>query len=145
VKNSPDNESGLLTSIWEQRLTVTEAEERMKLFRADDAKDRDIKLYMGSATINFCKIHETIKKNIVINTILENYVKSMNTSVSCPIFKGAKHNQVNQEFTDKFIPPIPQETRFRLEVLNYHKIQGQKKFTKLYTAQYFVSIKKPLV
>jgi glutaredoxin-related protein len=145
VRNSPDNESGILNSIWEQRLTVTEVEERMKLFRAEDSKDRDIRQYMGLVTINLCKIHDTIKKNIVINTILENFVKTTNTSVSCPFLKGTKQHIVDQQITDKFIPPILQETRFRLEVSNYQKIQGQKKFTKLYTAQYFVSIKKPLV
>jgi Protein of unknown function (DUF1091) len=142
VKNSPDKEVGLVTGIWEQKLTITEAEQRMKLFRAEDLEDRDVKLYIGSASLNHCKLKNIVKKNVLINVLMENFFKSLNGNISCPFLKGTKTNLIDMEITDKYFPPIPQETRFRLEVVFFQKIQGQKKFTKIFTTQYFVSVKK---
>lgn len=145
MRNSPDKEFGLVTSIWEQKQTTVDQEERLKLFRAEDINDRETKLYMGAATINICKIQKIARKGIVVSTITENYLKSFNSSISCPNKKGRKTFLVDMMITDKQFPPIPQETRFRLEVINFQKIQGQKKFTKIFTTQYFVLVKKPLV
>ena len=137
-KNTADNESGLLslTSYFIQ--SVTEVENRMKLFRSEDENDREVRLFFGSYTLNVCKIAYEARKNFLYRLIGE----SMKSAVVCPIEKGTRVGVEDAMFTDTFLPPIPIESKFRLENKVYAKLKGQKKFTKIHSCHYYVSIKK---
>lgn len=141
VANTPDQESGLLTIHKEVYETILQQDQRMTLYRSEDSADYKIKHLMGSFNMNLCKLFEGVKNNVVMRIMSESYLKSMSSKITCPIVKGTKYSMVNMTLTDQYFPPLAQ-TRFKFHHEVSAKIQGQKKFVKVYWCTYYFTVKK---
>lgn len=142
VRNTPDRQSGLLSNAWELKQTIFEHEERIKIFRAGDEMDFDIDHYMFGFTLNLCKFVKGISTNLILKTIAADYFRALSANYSCPMMKGTKVTLTDAVIMDTFLPPIPEETRFRLENNVFSKLEGQKKFKKIYKFDLYVRVKK---
>jgi Protein of unknown function (DUF1091) len=142
VKVTPDRKSGLVSGIWEYKESCDEIEERVKLFRAADDQDYDVSHYIFGFTMSYCRFSEMAERNIVVRMMAENFLSSINANFSCPIKKGTTLVLNNMLVTDKFLPPMPIEQRFRLEFGGYGKHTGQKKFGRFYKVDYYLKVKK---
>jgi Protein of unknown function (DUF1091) len=145
IKNTPDKKSFLCNSFWEAKQTIMETDQRMKLFTAEDERDYDIDHFMFTYTINLCKFLKGATNNVVGRMIADDYFRSLGKNYSCPIKKGTIAVFKDMLITDALIPPMPTETRFRLENTVFAKLEGQKKYLRMYKWNMFLKIKKELL
>lgn len=141
VANTPDNMAGLLSNAWSPKTTLTETEGRINLFAAENDDDDEVKRFVISTKLDHCKFKEAQKQNILMRVITEN-VSDKTSNFTCPILKGTKITLNNMLITDTLIPPFPMETRFRLEMSLFGRLENQKKFTILYKVDIYARIKK---
>jgi hypothetical protein len=142
VKNSPDKQFGLLTSFCIIKETLLEEDLRIKLFRAETEYDFEVKHFMASFSINTCGLFRGVQKSYMAKLIGEDYLRSMGQNMSCPMKKGLEIFMNETKFSDEVLPPL--DIRFRVEIDSFGKVNGRKKFTKMFSLGLYGSVKKSL-
>lgn len=87
--------------------------------------------------MDLCRMLQGVRSSIVAKVIYENFFKSIDGEIECPI-KAGYHNFTNQLYTNKYLPPFPSFLypsgigKFLLTVIVKGILMGQKNYVKLY-------------
>lgn len=139
--NSPDREMGLVSGFWTVHQTILQQKQHIELYRTENDLDDKMSHSVVSFTLNLCDFVKGIKSNLITRVIAEDWLRSLNSNLTCPILKGTTITLTNTTFTDTFVPPMP-ATKFRYDDTIFVKLKGQKKFVKVYKCSYYVTVKK---
>jgi Protein of unknown function (DUF1091) len=120
----------------------TKEQQRYQLFTPEHERDKEIKHYFAGTVIDTCKMLNGSSTTSLHRIIMENFIKSLSTNVTCPFPKNFRLLSTNCTYTDKFFPLIPTLFKFRIVNDVYGIIKGQKKFTRLYLQEFFTNIQK---
>jgi hypothetical protein len=141
VFNSDDGERGFISLETEYMQEIADREERFTIYRQADASDKNITLQAFAFKYNTCKFRtgKEQRENILVRMVSE---ADQSKNETCPFPKGWKTKSYNQSFGDALFPPIPIEVNARCHIDVYGKINKMKKWTKLYSQDVFIKIKK---
>lgn len=140
VTNTPDGQNGVIVEKSEFLNEVTETEDRYSVFKQAHLTDRNISQQIFAFKFNACKMlgGQDKRANILLLTLKKGGYKG----VTCPFKKGLKYNSGNSIYDDSFFPPMHIEAKGRVHKEVYGRVKGMRKWTKLYTQDTFVTVKK---
>lgn len=136
-----DSECGILSTEIDFLQDVFDIEDRFTIFKQVDPSDANITYRAFAFKYNNCKLRAglSVRENLLMQSVKEG---AKELDVKCPLRKGLKMYAYNQSFCDSFLPPIPNEARFRLHKEVFVKLSDSKKWTKYFTEDIFLRIKK---
>jgi hypothetical protein len=139
--NTEDNEKAWSSYDIEYMEDVLDVEDRFTIFAKADLADKEITRQIFAFKFNSCKFKTDAKmrENLLIR-ILKNEGKYFDDL--CPLRKGLKIHVDNETYSDELFPPIPNEVQFRSHKEVFGKLNGMKKWTKLFTQDVYFNIKK---
>jgi hypothetical protein len=122
------------------RVEYKKIQQRYQIFRRGDNNDySDLMLNLNTDT---CKFLKGMQLNYLMRVINENFFKSANVNnLTCPLEKGL-HLIAHTKYTDSFLPPTPYELHVKIVKEPFVITKTQKKWTRLYTMELFVRVKK---
>lgn len=141
-QNSSDGENSILNYDVIFLIEVIREQQRLKVFIPQDKNDRIYtKLYL-STPIDTCKIHKGNRVTLFTKVMFENFMTNLNVPYTCPFPKNSHHQMRNCTLTDNFLPPIPVEQKFKVELDIYGIVGKKKKWTYLYGTEFYGRCRK---
>jgi hypothetical protein len=141
VGNTDDLEQGLVSCEHEALEEVIDLDYRYSIFKKVDSSDKNVSHQIFSFRYNTCQLLEGAKMRENFFFRLLNNTQPA-TNFTCPIPKGLKFHFYNSTIGDRFLPPISVEMEVRSHKAVYGKVKKTKKWTKLFTQDIFMRIKK---
>lgn len=142
IFNTPDNISGVFNLKVNWVVDVLREQQRLNIFLPASDKDIEYSRVMFSSTVDTCKLSSGIISNAFSKTIYENYNRSSNIVFKCPFKAKTELNIVNCTVTDNFLPPLPFETKFKLEINFYGTLSEKRIWRPLYAITVYGRYKK---
>jgi hypothetical protein len=141
VFNTDDGEKAVISTEIDFLKDVYDIEDRFAIFRQSDSSDRNITFQIFAFKFNNCKLREglALRENSLLQ-MLKKGAKELDDK--CPLRKGLKMYAYNQTFDDTFLPPISIEIQARSHKEVFVKFKGSTKWTKYFTEDVFMRVKK---
>jgi hypothetical protein len=144
IWNSTDLENGLMTLDVRYGVEIVREQQRYKVFVKSDAKDSEGTHAVFSTNIDTCAMAKGVWTTGLHRVIMQNFIDSLQTNYSCPFPANSRIFALNFTITDKYFPPLTDETFLRAENNVYGMLRGQKKWTHLYLMNLYMRVKKSL-
>lgn len=117
-------------------------QQRIKLSLKKDANDERYSISVIVTKIDTCNVGKGKLTTLVQKVFMATFSKSSNFTVTCPFLKNQPVIVSNLSITDKFLPPMRDEKKFKVHVQSYAKIQDKRGWTSIVNISWYGSYKK---
>jgi Protein of unknown function (DUF1091) len=142
IFNTPDGQSGVFNQEIKYANNMTGEQARVKVSIQANQADSQYSHEVYATTMNVCKLFKGVRASSFANVMMENYEKSLNADLSCSRYKDRVYKVTNCTCTDKFLPPMPFEVKFKFTHTVSSYIVGTKTLVPLWTYDIFGRYKK---
>jgi hypothetical protein len=132
INNSADGKSASFSFTKHFMVEILQEQQRLKISLSTNVNDTRYSQRVITTSIDSCKISKGVATNFFTKVITENMLKVMNSNYTCPYPKNFTLVAKDCVCTDKFLPPLPTEKRFKVEVLFVGMIKGKHGWQNLY-------------
>lgn len=140
--NTPDGQSGVINQEIKYANNMTGEQARVKVSIQANSGDSEYSHEVFATTMNICKLFKGVRASPVAKVMMENYEKSFNADLSCNRYKDRVYEVTNCTCTDKFLPPMPFEVKFKFTHAVFSYIVGKKSLISVWTYDIFGRYRK---
>lgn len=114
----------------------------MKIFLAVDENDKMYSQKLFDTPQDLCKVSQGVRNNFFTKIFMENFEKSANFLLSCPVPKNTSLKLTNCVMTDKYILPTLVEKKFKVICNFFGMVNGKKEWLPLYSTAIYGRFKR---
>lgn len=107
--------------------------------------DREYQNQIFQSTVNFCKLDDGVRGNFLIKMFMEEFYKTSNYNLKCPLEPGTK-NIRNMKVTENFFPEyllrLIGDTKFLISLRSQGKVLNEKSLKYLYSLKFYGEMKR---
>jgi Protein of unknown function (DUF1091) len=142
IFNTPDGQSGVFNQEMKYIKDMDGEQARVKVSIQANPADSQYKHVMFATTIDVCKLFKGVRASPVAKVMMENYEKSFNADLTCKRYKDRVYEVTNCTCSDKFLPPMPVEMKFKFSYALFSSVVGKKALVPVWTFDIFGRMKK---
>lgn len=130
ISSTSDGESGVVNLDQFYYQDILRGQQRIQISINKDDNDGNYSRILFKSPVDTCKLF--IGTSFFTRALMENVKKSVNRNFTCPYGKNVWYSVTNLTITDKFIPPMPVEKKFKLESKTFGMIKEKKGWAYLF-------------
>lgn len=142
VNNTADGKSGLIHADVRFLIEITKEQQRVKIYAQVNENDTKLSHLVVSTPLDSCRMFKGVQMTFFSRVMMENFLKSLDSNISCPFKKESHFHLRNQMYSDNLLPPTTFEKHFKYEGEFFGMIPGKKGWNFLYSLNVFGRYKK---